>query len=112
LQGAGKTRKRNNSTGETSLNCRARHAIDDAGIRALGDRKTTGRMDGTKSRGAVFPHSGHQHSQSLIAKLRGDRMEEDVDGGPVPVDARLIHKNRDVSMIHAAYFHVAVARAN
>jgi hypothetical protein len=61
---------------------------------------------------AVFTHAGHQHCGGLLAELLRDGLEQNVGGRAVSVDARLVHKNRDVAVLHAPDFDMAIARAD
>ena len=112
LQNAGKIGQGNDALREPALDSGARHAVHDAGVRALRDGDAARGVHGAHAGGAVFAHAGHQHANGVAAELLRDGMEKNVDGRPVAVDARLVDQDGDVAVFHAPDFHMAVARTN
>ena len=75
-------------------------------------RNSPGGLNGAHAGGAVLAHARHQDGDGFVAERRRHGMKQHIHRRAMAVDARLIHKNRNVAVLHVTNFHVTIARAD
>src|SRR6266852_2181179 len=111
-QKSGEPVERNNFVRISLENRRPRHSAHDAGIFALRDSHSAGRLNRAETFRAVIAHAGHQKPDGGKPKFLRHGMEQNIGRRTMSIHRRAIGKYGHVSARHVPNHHVAISRAD